>query len=121
MMRTKFVLSAGLVLAGCASAPQSRYEWGSYEEVVYASYLSHTDVPAEKQVETLEKDYQVARSANRRMPPGWHAHLGYLYYQLGKADQARQELATEKAEFPESAVFVNRLLANAGKPTAGKP
>src|SRR3982074_814839 len=117
MLRGIFVLGASLVLAGCA-APQSRYEWGSYEEVVYASYLSHDDVPAEKQVELLEKDYQIARSTNKRMPPGWHAHMGYLYYQVGKGDQARQELATEKAEFPESAVFVNRLLANAGKPVS---
>ena len=29
--------------------------------------------------------------------------------------QARQELMTEKAEFPESAVFVDRLLANVKK------
>jgi hypothetical protein len=119
MMRNILALSAGLLLAGCA-APQSRYEWGSYEEVVYASYLSHADVPAEKQLELLEKDYQLARSANKPMPPGWHAHLGYLYYELGKADQARQELMTEKAEFPESAVFVDRLLANVKKPMVRK-
>ena len=35
-----------------------------------------------------------------------------LYFQLGKADQAQQELQSEKAEFPESAVFIDRLLAN---------
>jgi hypothetical protein len=116
MIRGLGLLAAGAALAGCAAPPQSRYEWGSYEEVIYASYLSHEDVPAEKQLELLEKDYQVARAANRRLPPGWHAHLGYLYYQVGKRDQARQELLTEKAEFPESAVFVNRLLANVGKP-----
>jgi hypothetical protein len=115
MIRGILVLGAGTVLAGCA-APQSRYEWGSYEEVVYASYLARDDVPAEKQVELLEKDYQVARSENKRMPPGWHAHLGYLYYQVGRSDQARQELLTEKAQFPESAVFVDRLLANVKKP-----
>jgi len=51
-----------------------------------------------------------------RMPPGWHAHLGYLYYELGQRDQARQELLTEKAEFPESKVFMDRLLANLQKP-----
>ena len=115
MIRAALVLAVSAVLAGCA-APQSRYEWGSYEEVVYASYLSHDDVPVEKQVELLEKDYQVARSATRRMPPGWHAHLGYLYYQLGKSEPARQQLMTEKSEFPESAVFMDRLLANAGRP-----
>jgi len=114
MIRGILLVSTMLVLTGCATQ-KSRYEWGSYEEVVYASYLAHDDVPAEKQVEVLEKDYQTARSENKRMPPGWHAHLGYLYYQVGKGDQARQELMTEKAEFPESAVFVDRLLANVKK------
>ena len=100
-----------VALVGCAAGP-TQYSWGSYEELIYASYLSPSDVPAAKQIETLENDYQVARSANRRLPPGWHAHLGYLYYEVGKVDQARQELLTEKAEFPESTVFMDRLLAN---------
>ena len=109
-------LSLGSVsLAGCA-APPSTYSWGSYEEVMYASYVARTDVPAEKQIELLEKDYQQARAQNRRVPPGWHAHLGYLYYEAGKPDQARQELLTEKAEFPESRIFVDRLLANVKTP-----
>ena len=115
MIRVLLLLGTALVLTGCATQ-KSRYEWGSYEEVVYASYLAREDVPAQRQVEVLEKDYQTARSENKRMPPGWHAHLGYLYYQVGKGDQARQELMTEKAEFPESAVFVDRLLANVKKP-----
>ncbi len=106
--------ASATLLAGCAT-PQTIYGWGSYEELVYASYLSPQDVPAEKQVEILEKDYQLARSTNKRLPPGWHAHLATLYYQLGKTDQARQELLTEKAEFPESAQFVDRLLANLKK------
>ena len=49
------------------------------------------------------------------VPPGWHAHLGYLYYHAGKLDQARQEFETEKATFPESTVFMNRLLAKLPK------
>ncbi len=105
-----------LGLAGCATRAPELYSWGSYEDVVYASYLSAGDMPAEKQVTLLEQDYQEARAANRRMPPGWHAHLGYCYYELGKMDQARQELLTEKAEYPESAVFMNRLLANLKAP-----
>jgi hypothetical protein len=109
------LVAGTLVLVGCAAAP-TQYAWGSYEDVVYASYLSRNDVPAEQQIESLERDYQAARAANKRLPPGWHAHLGYLYYETGKVQQARQELLTEKAEFPESAVFVDRLLANLKKP-----
>lgn len=114
----KFVVLAigTCLLGGCATAPTTMYSWGSYEDLIYASYVSPQDLPAERQVELLEKDYQVARSANQRLPPGWHTHLASLYYQIGKPDQARQELLTEKAEFPESAVFVDRLVANLKKP-----
>ena len=111
------LIGCALVLTACAAQPKPIYGWGAYEELVYASYLSPQDMPAEKQVELMEKDFQVARSTNQRMPPGWHAHLAALYFQLGKADQAQHELLTEKAEFPESAVFVDRLIANLKKPS----
>jgi hypothetical protein len=113
--RIVWLAAGALALAGCTARP-TQYSWGSYEEIVYASYASRSDVPLEKQIEIMEKDYQMARAANKRVPPGWHAHLGYLYYESGKANEARQELLTEKAEFPESAVFVDRLLANLQKP-----
>jgi hypothetical protein len=116
-MRLLLVLAGGVavLLAGCVTQ-QTIYGWGQYEDLIYASYLSPQDVPAEKQIEILEKDYQVARSTNHRMPPGWHAHLATLYYHVGKLDQAHQELLTEKAEFPESGMFVDRLIANLKKP-----
>jgi len=100
-------------LAGCVTPPRPLYSWGSYQQLVYASYKNPGETPPERQVELLEKDYQQALALHARMPPGWHAHLGVLYYQLGKADEAARELNTEKAEFPESTVFVDRLLANA--------
>ncbi len=112
----QLVAISACLLAGCVTAPPTIYNWGSYEQVVYASYHSPQDAPPERQVETMEKDYQVARSTGKPVPPGWHAHLAVLYYHLGKADQAQQELLTEKANFPESGVFVDRLMANMKKP-----
>jgi hypothetical protein len=101
----------GLValLTGCA-AP-GLYSWGHYEAVVYATYAKPGAVPPERQIELLEQDYQKARSENKPVPPGFHAHLGYLYYQLGRLEEARREFETEKARFPESVVFIDRLLA----------
>jgi len=110
-----YALLGAALLGGCASRPATLYSWGSYEEGIYASYVGRNDYPVEKQISQLEEDYQEARSDNERMPPGWHAHLGYLYYQAGKLDQARQELLTEKSAYPESAVFVDRLLNNLSK------
>jgi hypothetical protein len=102
-------LVALVMLTGCA-AP-TLYSWGHYDAVVYATYAKPGAVPPERQIELLEQDYQKARSENKPVPPGFHAHLGYLYYQIGRLDQARQEFETEKANFPESAVFIDRLLA----------
>jgi hypothetical protein len=98
------------LLSGCA-AP-TLYTWGRYEELVYLAYAAPGKASPEMQVEKLEQDYQEAWAANRRMPPGFHAHLGYLYFQLGRLDQARQQFETEKAEFPEAAVFMDRLVKN---------
>jgi len=98
---------------GCASP--TIYSWGHYEDMIYVSYSSPDKATPELQVQQLEADYQKARSANKPVPPGLHAHLGYLYYQLGKLDQAQLEFQTEKSLFPESAIFMDRLLAGIKK------
>ncbi len=110
MRKFAFVVFLPALLSSCAPR-QTLYFWGHYEEVLYRSYAKPGEGGPEKQIEKLEQDYQVARSQQKPMPPGWHANLGYLYYQTGKLDEARQEFKTEKAAFPESTVFMDRLLA----------
>jgi hypothetical protein len=99
-----------LLLGGCA-AP-TVYYWGQYEDLLYASYAAPGAVPPEQQVALMEEDRQKARAENKPLPPGYYAQLGYLYYQSGKPDEARQAFAIEKAQFPESAVLMDRLLAS---------
>ena len=110
MKRILWLFPCIALFTGCASP--TLYTWGNYENLIYASYAAPGKIPPEMQVETLEHDYQKARAKNKRMPPGWHAHLGSLYYQLGRLDQAQQEFNTEKAEYPESARFMDHLLTN---------
>jgi hypothetical protein len=114
-LTTTGALLGAVLLCGCVSRPTTLYSWGSYEEGIYASYAARNDFPVEKQISQLEADYQRARADNKPVPPGWHAHLGYLYYQAGKPDQARQEFLSEKSAYPESAVFMDRLLVNLSK------
>ena len=102
-------------LAGGCARQAPLYCWGHYEPVIYTSYNAPGDMPPAREIEILEADYQKARAHNRPVPPGWHAHVGYLYYQVGKLDQAKQEFETEKQLFPESTVFMDRLLKNTVK------
>jgi hypothetical protein len=105
------LLTGLLMLNGCANQHQSLYQWGSYESQIYAMYSDSNKVSAEEQILKLESDFQKAQSANKSLPPGYHAHLGFLYFQTGKTDQAVQSLQTEKALFPESTVYMDRLIA----------
>jgi hypothetical protein len=63
----------------------------------------------------MEEDMHKAVSANKPLPPGFHAHLGNLYSQMGKPDLALQEFQKEKTQFPESAVFMDRVITNLTK------
>lgn len=114
-MRALCTLAVVGLLAACAEPPRKLYYWGHYEELIYTSYAVPGKVSPQLLIEQLEQDYQKARAANMRVPPGFHAELGYAYYELGKVDQARQEFETEKAEFPESTVFMDRLLTRLGR------
>ena len=107
------LLLLAVAAAGCGSP--SIYSWGHYEDLMYVSYSKPGKLPAEAQIEKLEADYQKARSENKPVPPGFHAHLGNLYYTIGKGDQARQEFETEKTNFPESTVFMDRMIASLNK------
>ncbi|MGA3008447.1 MAG: DUF4810 domain-containing protein [Opitutaceae bacterium] len=98
------------LVAGCQSP--DIYYWGSYEKLIYVSYAKPDKATPEMQAQVMEEDMHEAISANKPLPPGFHAHLGYLYYQMGKSDLAVREFQKEKEQFPESTVFMNRLIAN---------
>ncbi len=104
------LLAVPVLFAGCQSPDV--YYWGHYENLVYVMYAKPDKVPPEKQAEVMEADLQKAIAANKPVPPGFHAQLGYVYSQLGKLDLAQREFMAEKKQFPESTVLMNRMLAN---------
>lgn len=107
---TPLICAALLVVAGCAS--NEKYYWGHYENLVYVNYANPGSLSPAQQAQTMEEDMQKAKDAGKPVPPGFHAQLGYLYYQLGKTDAARVEFEAEKRQFPESSVLMDRMLAH---------
>jgi len=104
------LLLATLPLAAC-EAP-SLYYWGHYEDSVVrvGGHDQGFDVAAE--IDNLETDLEQAQNHDRPVPPGFHAHLGYLHFLNGDLNAAVNQLETEKERYPESAVFVDGLLAS---------
>jgi hypothetical protein len=101
------LLGAGL-LQGCASGPKTLYQWEGYQPQVYEYLKGEGSV--EQQIAELEKGLQVIRARGNTPPPGYHAHLGMLYAQLGKDDQVVQQFRTEEALFPEAKPYMDFLL-----------
>lgn len=107
-MRNSFLLLFLLVFGSCAS--QSIYYWGHYQDLLYDQYQTPGKATPETQVLKLEEDIEKARSKNKPLPPGFYAHLGYQYLQMGRTDDAKVSFESEKRQFPESAVLMDRFL-----------
>jgi len=96
-----------ICFSACTSAPGPLYTWGNYENKIYA-YLQG-ESPAE-QIYALQNDLIKIEETGRKAPPGYYAHLGMLYEEVGEHGLAISCFMAEKARFPEAAVFMDYLL-----------
>jgi hypothetical protein len=99
-----------LLLALCSCASKTIYYWGHYEELLYDQFQTPGKATPEIQVTKLEEDIEKARSENKPLPPGFFAHLGYQYLQMGRTGDAKTSFQSEKRQYPESAVLMDRFL-----------
>lgn len=105
-------LKRGLVVVFCSTVigcvtSQPLYYWGNYEEIIYQMYIKPGSADPGSQVQKLKEDVDKASSEGKLVPPGLHAHLGYMYFLQGNTHDALLEFAAEKKLFPESAKFVD--------------
>lgn len=106
------VLCLALFVTGCGTS--GTYAWGHYEETVYLMTADAGSFDLEAEIETLEKDLEKAREHGQRVPPGFHAQLGYMLYLAGDVENARGNFQAEKELFPQSSVFVDTVLSHIG-------
>jgi len=102
---------ASFFLIGCTSTP-SLYNWGNFQSQMYSNLKSGSSI--ESQISVMEKDLNKILSKNNLVPPGFYAHLGMLYSEAGNMLRAIECFNEEKTRFPESEVFMNRLLSQTG-------
>ncbi len=106
--RLSLLLVLSACLGGCST--HSVYYWGDYESLIYTQYQEPGKALPEYQIEKLQADIQRAKGVNKPLPPGFYAHLGHQYLQIGKTNEARQCFEIEKNQFPESATLMDRFL-----------
>ena len=101
-------LLASSVVAACA--PSTRFEWANYESGLYAYHTNpeHRGRYRESIEAAIERG-----EATDRVAPGLHAELGYLYWEDGDRETARQHFSEEMSLFPESRLFLGRYMSGA--------
>ena len=95
--------------AACAK-PEPIYRWGNYEALVYESYANPGAIDPVTGAQLLAQDIERTSAEGKRVPPGVHAYLGYLYYSQGNLDFAREQFVLEKRLYPESTTFMDGIL-----------
>jgi hypothetical protein len=114
----RLLLTVGLTalfLGGCVTPEPPLYRWGNYEQVIYRGYKNPGSSDPVTDAELLAEDMARTEAEGKQVPPGVRIHLGYLYFEQGRTDEARALFELEKQIFPESTVFVDRLLERTGE------
>jgi len=102
--------------AGCATQHQ-HYDWGSYDPSLYDYYKNPAKVG--ELSTSLQAIIDAADKAHAVVPPGIYAEYGYLQMQQGKNQRAVDLFKQEESHWPESRVFMDRMIKVASTPDAG--
>lgn len=108
MVRFLLILPTVMALGGCVTP--SLYQWGGYEEALYAGYKDPTKMEAlrlklEAHIAEMEKSAQ-------KVAPGLYAELGTLYLQAGLSDKAIAMYSRERDTWPESKGLMTAIIQN---------
>lgn len=106
----KPVIAALALAFACASCTSTYYDWGRYEDSVFAVTARPDGFDLQAEIDALEEQVSKSIDEERPVPPGIHAHLGYLHSVAGNPAAARDHLEREKSLYPESARFVDYML-----------
>jgi hypothetical protein len=107
-------IAAALAAGGCAQK-RTVYDWGTYQDSLYTLWCRPENGALLDDIQRLTDQVGATRAAGRTPGPGVQAHIGYLHVMAGDAAAAMSWFRAEEADWPESAVFMHRLIAKVGR------
>jgi len=108
MGRLGCILSLALLLL-FSSCSSTQYGWRNYDGRLYKYYEKKDQ---DKFKASLEKIIRKGENDNR-VPPGIYAEYGYLLYESQQYDSSIIYFEKERDRWPESAVFMQKMIRNA--------
>jgi len=116
MKKSLSVLALAILIVSCAPSKKNYlYSWGQYYDASYG-YLKNKD---DKSTQALVANYKsiIDKQAGIRktVPPGIYADYGFLLMQMNQTEAGKAMLLKEIELYPESKVFIDRILNSVNK------
>lgn len=109
MKKIVIILTVAILAVSC-TAPKQLYSWEKYEAASY-NYIKNSD---EESLTTLLENYKKIISEQKgtreTVPPGIYADYGFILMKKGNVTEGKDMLAKEIALYPESKIFIERIL-----------
>jgi hypothetical protein len=100
------------ILLGLSACATTMYTWENYDKKLYKHYRNPAEY--EQFVEDL-KEIIVKGEESGKVPPGLYAEYGYALYESGKYSEAMEYFQKEHDKWPESRIFMSKMINNAKK------
>lgn len=107
--KTLLVGFFALLLCGCGTT-KTLYSWYDYDSTVHAYTKTHTPKSEQALMDTYEKLINKPGGTRNTIQPGICAEYGYLLLKMGKREEGLTLLNKEVELYPESTVFIKRII-----------
>lgn len=98
-----------IALTSC-STQKSLYSWYDSEEATYTYTKRGTEETLTKAMTQYEKVIAKQKGVRKVVPPGVNAEYGFLLYKAGKKEEGLTLLRAEITAYPESEIFISRII-----------
>ncbi len=109
MKKLNLLFFSLLLLASC-TVQEPLYHWGDYETTSYNYLKKSTEESTQKLIEDFQKIIEDKKGSSGKVPPGIYADYGFVLLQANKTAEGKEMLLTEVALYPESKIFIDRIL-----------
>jgi hypothetical protein len=109
MKKIIFITISVFLLASCTSK-KPLYSWGNYEDTSYHYLKNSNEKSTQELIENYQKIIEKQKGSRGVVPPGIYADYGYLLLQANKTEEGKAMLLKEVALYPESKIFIDRIL-----------
>ena len=104
-----FTLCLPLMVVSCTTQ-KNLYNWRGYQEASYQYMKTNTEQDLEKLLVRYQYLIDNQKGGRTVVPPGIYADYGFLLVKQGRVEEGIKLMKMEVALYPESAVFVERII-----------